>query len=92
MMGIQALTAALVESEEVTIFGSNILIFTLSGAAQLVWNVDAVALAEALAGKEEGAFQAIVAGFPGVEEARARVQPFWKNSFPENPADIRIKI
>jgi hypothetical protein len=68
------------------------LSFTLSGAGTLVWVVDEGALAGALAGKDEGAFETIVAGFPSVQEARARVEPFWKSSFPGDPADIAIRV
>lgn len=73
-------------------WGTSPVEFALSGAAQFVWDVDASALAEALAGKDQSAFSAIITGFPGVQEAHARIQPFWKNSFPTDPADIQIDI
>ena len=66
--------------------------FALEGSAQLIWKVDATALASALAGKDETAFQSIVQGFPPIEEAHARIEPFWKNSFPSDPAAIRITV
>lgn len=66
--------------------------FKLSGTGTLVWVVDAKALTEALAGREEGAFQTIVGGFPSIEEARARVEPFWKSSFPADPTDITVRV
>lgn len=68
------------------------LAFTLRGTAQLVWEVDAGALAEALAGREESAFEPIVAEFPGVAEARARIEPFWQSAFPADASRIKIKI
>jgi hypothetical protein len=68
------------------------LAFSLRGQAQLVWRVDASELASALAGRDEGAFQTIVGGFEGIEEARARIEPFWKNSFPADPTDIKITV
>lgn len=89
---IEQLTARVAGSDTDTAFGSGPLNFTLEGSAKLVWNVDLVALAEALAGREEAAFQAIVAAFPGVEEAYARIQPFWKNSFPKDPSDIQVRL
>lgn len=73
-------------------FAASPLTFTLDGRAQLIWNVDTAALAQALAGRDEVAFQAIVEGFPGIEEARARIEPFWKRSFPEDPTDMRISV
>lgn len=66
--------------------------FTLQGSAQLVWKIDVGALAEALAGREENAFQAIVATFPGIEEARARIEPFWQKSFPTDASKIKVKV
>lgn len=66
--------------------------FTLRGNATLVWQVDRSALAKALAGKNESQFEAIIAGFPSIAEARARIQPFWKSSFPDDPARIRISV
>lgn len=59
--------------------------FTLEGSALLVWVVDEGTLKSALAGKGEDAFQSIVGSFPGIEEAHARIEPFWKKTFP--PAD-----
>lgn len=70
--------------------GTQPIVFTLNGRGQLVWNVDGSALSDALAGREEGAFQTIIGGFPAIEEARARIMPFWKSSFPPNAADIKI--
>lgn len=66
--------------------------FGLTGQAQLVWNVDAAELAAALAGRDESAFQTIVEGFDSIEEAHARIEPFWQRSFPNDPADIKIKV
>jgi ATP-dependent exoDNAse (exonuclease V) alpha subunit len=75
-----------------TTLGTDPIEFTLSGTAQLVWNVDAQALASALAGRDQGAFDTIANGFPGVQEAHARIEPFWKSSFPSNPADIVVNV
>jgi len=88
----ESLRAALVEGEQPESPGPVPITFTLSGTAQIVWNVDKLALAEALAGREESAFEAIVASFPGIDEARARIQPFWKNSFPEDPSTIQVRL
>ena len=77
---------------EVSLLESGPLQFTLTGRAELVWNVDTVALAEALAGRDEGAFQAIVASFPGIVEAHARIEPFWNDQFPSDAADISVKL
>lgn len=75
-----------------TTLGTEPLTFTLSGTAQLVWGVDANALSQALAGKDQSAFQTVVNGFPGVQEARARIEPFWRQNFPEDPKGIQINV
>src|SRR3989338_7651964 len=72
--------------------GKDTLAFTLNGAAIIVWNVDSEALAQALAGRDNSAFQGIVNGFPGIQEARARIEPFWKGSFPTTSSDIKIEL
>jgi len=73
-------------------WGTDPLIFAIAGRAQVVWIVDTEALANALAGRDQGAFQTIVSNFPGVESARARIEPFWENTFPTKAGDIRIAI
>lgn len=73
-------------------FTSGPLQFSVSGVATIVWNVDTEELGKALAGKSEDAFQGIVAQFPGIEEAHARIEPFWKNDFPTDPTQIDIEL
>lgn len=73
-----------------TSLGAEPISFTMSGTALLVWEVDATALKEALKGKDRAAFEAIVDAFPGVQEASARIQPFWRSSFPSDPSKIRV--
>ena len=72
--------------------GNDPIQFTLAGSAQLVWNIDSAALQQALAGKEQSAFEAIVTQFLGVQEAHARIQPFWKSTFPTDSAAIKIDV
>lgn len=72
--------------------GTDPIDFTLTGSAMLVWKVDSASLSQALAGREQGAFQAIINGFPSIQEARARIEPFWKGTFPESPSDIKIEL
>ena len=73
-------------------WGSDPLTFAISGHALLVWAVDTNALAEALAGRSEDAFQAIVSNFPGVQSAKARVEPFWESKFPSDSKDIHVSV
>ena len=72
--------------------GTEPLSFTLTGQANLIWNVDTDALVSALAGRDQSAFQTIINGFPSIQEAHAKVEPFWKNTFPANAKDIKIVV
>jgi hypothetical protein len=75
-----------------TTVGTDPLQFALTGQAMLVWEVDASELAQALAGRDQSAFQTIVTGFSGIQSATARIEPFWSDSFPSEAARIRVKI
>jgi len=66
--------------------------FTLGGNAKLVWNVDTDALAQALAGRDQVAFKDIIANFSSIQEAHARIEPFWRKSFPVDPKNINIEV
>lgn len=75
-----------------TTLGSDPIAFTLSGQAQLVWQVDKEALTKALAGHDQGAFTTIIGGFPFVQEAKARIEPFWSSSFPKDASKISVVV
>ncbi|MEY4747396.1 MAG: hypothetical protein RLZZ416_445 [Candidatus Parcubacteria bacterium] len=72
-------------------YGSDPIQLALTGNATLIWKVDEKALAAALAGRDQGAFQVIVNGFPSVEEAHARIEPFWRSTFPD-ASKIRVSV
>lgn len=77
--------------DEAADFGDTPFQFSMNGTGTLVWRVDTEALAQALSGREKAAFQTIVRGFPAIQEAHARVQPFWESTFPEG-SKIRFDI
>jgi hypothetical protein len=79
-------------SEASSTLGTDPFTFQLTGTGTLIWQVDPLALAQALAGHDQNAFDTITAGFPGIQSAHARIEPFWKTSFPANPADINVII
>jgi hypothetical protein len=85
------LTASPVGSLALADLGTEPVTFTLGGKGQLVWNVDTGALAQALATRDESAFKTIIQGFPAIEEARARIMPFWRSAFPE-ASDIQVSV
>lgn len=85
-------TAQPVGTIEAADLGRESVTFSIQGRGQLVWQLDVPALQEALAGREEAAFQPIVQGFTSIEEARARISPFWKHSFPKDPNSISVTV
>jgi hypothetical protein len=64
--------------------------FTLSGTATVVWDVDAAKIAGAVAGKNRTSAYTIIQGFPEVSRAILTIRPFWKSSFPTDPASITV--
>jgi hypothetical protein len=81
-----------IQSSSSTSYGSTPVTFSLSGNAKLIWQVDADALAQALSGKDQSAFQTVVNGFPSIQEAKARVEPFWSHAFPNDASKIKIIV
>lgn len=72
--------------------GEGPLVFTLDGEATVVWEVDTGALQQALAGRDQGAFKTIIAGFKGVESAEAHIAPFWSSTFPQDASNIEVRM
>ena len=72
--------------------GKEPLTFKLSGQVLVVWQVDTEALAKALAGIHEAVFQNVVTTFSSIQEAHARIEPFWKSTFPSDSAKIKIIV
>lgn len=66
--------------------------FSLAGNAEISWDVDAEKIAGAVAGKTREAAYTILSGLPEIGNAVLNIRPFWRGSFPDDPADITIKI
>ncbi len=69
-----------------------VLNLVASGQALIIWKVDTGALTAALEGKDSSTFQGIVNGFSSIQEAHARIAPFWKSSFPADASDIKVDV
>lgn len=74
------------------------LTLALEGLVVLVWQLDAHALAEALAGKEKDLFIQTLNSFAPavacVDEAActASIRPFWQGSFPKDSSKIKVVL
>lgn len=71
---------------------SGIIQFTASGEVPIVWDIDTEALSRDLAGKHQSVLSSTSAGYTGIQKISATIRPFWKTSFPTNPADIKVTI
>jgi hypothetical protein len=70
--------------------------FILKGKPQLIWQFDAEKLKKDLAGLPKNSILAAFApdkgnsSYPGIDGAKVNITPFWKRSFPKDPAEIVI--
>lgn len=71
---------------------SSTLSFGLSGQTKVVWTVDPVRIAGAVAGKTRDSAQLILQGFPEVDRAVLTLRPFWASTFPQDPTHIKVVV
>lgn len=79
-------------STETSFSDAGVVQFTVSGTAQVTWQVDTAAFARDLAGKHQSILNNVAAGYPGIQKASATIRPFWKTSFPSDSADIQVLV
>ena len=66
--------------------------FSLNGNAKILWNIATDDIKKSLVSKQKTSFSDIMAAAPGVEKADLLIQPFWKQSFPEDPKKIKVDV
>ena len=66
--------------------------FSLSGNVTIIWKVDPVRIAGAVAGKTRSSAQSILAGFNEISHATLTLRPFWSDTFPQDPTQIHVLI
>lgn len=81
--------------ESATTSSSNIaeqvdLKFKLEGRPVIIWEYDGGKLKTDLLGKNRTALNAILGGYPSIEQAKAVIRPFWKTTFPDSLEDIEF--
>jgi hypothetical protein len=67
-------------------------LFSLSGTATVIWQVDASKIASAVAGKTRDSAQNILSSFPEIANATLILRPFWDSTFPQDPSKIHIVV
>lgn len=65
--------------------------FTLSGTVSLAYTVDPARIAAAIAGKSRSAAEVALTNYPEVKRAIIILRPFWRQSFPQDPAAISVE-
>lgn len=71
---------------------TNSFTFMLSGTAPLVYTVDSGRIAAAVSGKSRREAEVALTNYPEVRRAVIILRPFWRQTFPEDPASIRVEV
>jgi len=66
--------------------------FTLSGTASLIYTVDPTRIAAAVSGKTRSAAEVALTNYPEVKRAVIILRPFWRQTFPQDPASISVVV
>ena len=88
---IDALSVIIDTTKDDTVDTESIKVI-VNGDGDFVWNFDQENLTRDLAGKDRGALQTVLAGYPTIKSAEAIIRPFWRSTFPKNAHDFTIKI
>lgn len=64
--------------------------FKLLGKPKVIWSYDTDKLKQDLAGGSQTALNTVLGGYPAIEKATATIKPFWRRSFPDDPAKITV--
>lgn len=65
--------------------------FKLSGNTKMIWTYDTEKLRADVAGTAKEELPSVLLSYqPAIQRATTVMRPFWKQSFPEDPADIKI--
>jgi hypothetical protein len=68
----------------------NTLSLSFSGPVTFIWQYDQNALKTAVLGHKASEIPTILTQFPMIADAQAELSPFWRSSFPTNPAEIIV--
>ncbi len=62
----------------------------LKGSVKIVWAMDTTGLAKELTGKKKADIESVLGEHKNIDTAEVVIRPFWKMTFPEDPAKIRV--
>ncbi len=66
--------------------------FTLGGTASLAYTVDPTRIAAVVSGKTRSAAEVALTNYPEVKRAVIILRPFWRQTFPQDPASISVVV
>ncbi len=66
--------------------------FSINGTASLSYTVDPTRIAAAIAGKSRTDAQVALTNYPEVKSAVIILRPFWRQTFPDDPASISVTV
>lgn len=66
--------------------------FMLTGTVSLTYIVDPTRIAAAVAGKTRSAAEVALTNYPEVKRAVIILRPFWRQTFPQDPASISVVV
>ena len=77
---------------DIPVPGTTEFAFALAGNTFIHWMIDESKIAAAVAGKSRSLAETALSGFPEVDRASLVLRPFWKSSFPSDPAKIQVSV
>ena len=66
--------------------------FTLAGTAHLVYTIDPSRITSAIAGKTRSEAKTALDNYPEIKQAVIILRPFWRRTFPQDPASIKVVV
>jgi hypothetical protein len=88
---INTLNFEITTNTVITQESTNSIGFTLSGDATFQWSFDESILKNELVGiKKSDVLNLLHSKYPSIENAEISIRPFWKQSFPQDPAKITL--
>ncbi len=92
ILNIDKLQVSLKDKEKIIPETDNDISIAISGNATFRSAVDTAPIITDLLGKSRKEFQTILAKYPAVDSAEITIHPFWKNTIPDNPNDIKVTV
>lgn len=66
--------------------------FTLAGTASLVYTIDPSRITAVIAGKTRSEAKTALDNYPEIKQAVIILRPFWRQTFPQDPASIKVVV